>query len=197
MAWTTAGSRSGMGGYELHDQLSEPFFRPAGGYVANFSRSVDSNSEEIYSRQVLYSSYTSRITWKGLDADHSRVFITDMKHPGDKIGNDVWCDLPEPALKIALSMPKTKDRAFPYHSDTISAAFTRACKFLGIEDLRFHDLRHEGVTRLFETGLSIPQVAAVSGHRSWSSLQRYTHIKQTGDKYEDWEWIDRLASHSY
>ena len=58
MAWTTAGSRSGMGGYELLDQLSEPFFRPAGGYVANFSRSVDSNSEEIYSQQALYSSYT-------------------------------------------------------------------------------------------------------------------------------------------
>ena len=62
MAWTTAGSRSGMGGYELHDQLSEPFFRLAGGYVANFSSSVDSNSEEIYSRQVLYSSYTSNMT---------------------------------------------------------------------------------------------------------------------------------------
>lgn len=135
----------------------------------------------------------TRIKWKGLDADHSRVFITDMKHPGDKVGNDVWCDLPEPALQIALAMPKTKDRVFPYHSDTISAAFTRACKFLGIEDLRFHDLRHEGVTRLFETGLSIPQVAAVSGHRSWSSLQRYTHIKQTGDKYDDWEWLDRLT----
>jgi len=47
MAWTTAGSRSGMGGYELHDQLSEPFFRPAGGYVANFSRSVSRISQEI------------------------------------------------------------------------------------------------------------------------------------------------------
>ena len=58
MAWTTAGSRSGMGGYELHDQLSEQFFRPAGGYFANFSSSVGSISEEIYSRQALYSSYT-------------------------------------------------------------------------------------------------------------------------------------------
>jgi hypothetical protein len=38
MAWTTAGSRSGMAGYELLDQLSEQFFRPAGGYVANFSQ---------------------------------------------------------------------------------------------------------------------------------------------------------------
>lgn len=135
----------------------------------------------------------TRVSWEGLDAEHSRVFITDMKHPGDKVGNDVWCDLPEYALNIALAMPRKKALVFPYHSDTISAAFTRACKFLGIEDLRFHDLRHEGVSRLFETGLSIPQVAAVSGHRSWSSLQRYTHIKQTGDKYEGWEWLDRLT----
>jgi integrase len=135
----------------------------------------------------------TRITWKGLDAEHSRVFITDMKHPGDKIGNDVWCDLPKPALKIAQSMPRTGARIFPFNPDTISAAFTRACKMLEITDLRFHDLRHEGVSRLFETGLSIPQVAAVSGHRSWSSLQRYTHIKQTGDKYENWEWTDRAC----
>ena len=58
MAWTTAGSRSAMSGYELHDQLSGQFLRPAGGYFANFSSSVGSNSEEIYSRQALYSSYT-------------------------------------------------------------------------------------------------------------------------------------------
>ncbi len=35
----------------------------------------------------------TRITWDGLDQAHSRVFIADMKHPGDKAGNDVWCDL--------------------------------------------------------------------------------------------------------
>jgi integrase len=138
----------------------------------------------------------TRITWEGLDVQHSRVFITDMKHPGDKAGNDVWCDLPDQALKIALAMPRTDDRIFPYRSDTISAAFTRACKILDIEDLRFHDLRHEGITRLFETGLSIPQVAATSGHRSWSSLQRYTHIKRTGDKYAHWKWIERLSQPS-
>ena len=46
MAWAIAGSRSGMGGYELQDHLSEQFFRPAGGYFANFSSSVGSNSEE-------------------------------------------------------------------------------------------------------------------------------------------------------
>jgi Phage integrase family len=63
------------------------------------------------------------------------------------------------------------------------------CQFLGIDDLHFHDLRHEGVSRLFEIGRNIPQVAAVSGHRSWSSLKRYTHLRQTGDKYAHWKWL--------
>ncbi len=47
-----------MGGYELHNQLSEQFFRPAGGHFANFSSSVGSTSEEIYSQQAVYLSYT-------------------------------------------------------------------------------------------------------------------------------------------
>ena len=135
----------------------------------------------------------TKIAWKGIDREHSRVFIKDMKHPGDKIGNDVWCDLPPIALRIALAMPKKDKLVFPYKPDTISASFTRTCKVLGIDDLRFHDLRHEGVTRLFETGLTIPQAAAVSGHRAWSSLQRYTHIKEAGDKYQDWSWLETLT----
>jgi integrase len=60
--------------------------------------------------------------------------------------------------------------------------------FLAIDDLHFHDLRHEGVSRLFEMGRTIPQVASVSGHRSWQSLQRYTHLRQVGDKYAGWKW---------
>src|SRR5215831_10607941 len=63
---------------------------------------------------------------------------------------------------------------------------------LGIDDLRFHDLRHEGISRLFEMGKTIPQAAAVSGHRSWTSLKRYTHIRQTGDKYKGWKWLPIL-----
>jgi integrase len=59
--------------------------------------------------------------------------------------------------------------------------------------LHFHDLRHEGISRLFEMGRSIPQVAAVSGHRSWQSLQRYSHIRQTGDKYAGWKWLLKKA----
>nr|WP_276556794.1 tyrosine-type recombinase/integrase [Rhodoblastus acidophilus] len=135
----------------------------------------------------------TRIVWADLDEAGSRVMVRDMKNPGEKIGNDVWCDLPEPALRIALAMPKAAPQIFPYNSKSISSLFTRACQFLAIEDLHFHDLRHEGVSRLFEMGLNIPHVAAVSGHRTWASLKRYTHLRQTGDKFAGWKWLEVMT----
>jgi integrase len=135
----------------------------------------------------------TRIRWVDLDAEGKRVLVRDMKNPGEKIGKNVWCDLPDQALAIIEAMPRHADRIFPYSTDAISAAFTRACHLLGIEDLHFHDLRHEGVSRLFELGYTIPHAAAVSGHRSWTSLKRYTHIRQTGDRYAGWTWLSEVS----
>lgn len=136
----------------------------------------------------------TRIERKDLDAPNSRILVRDMKNPGEKLGNNVWCDLPEPALKIIQAMPNKGERIFPYSVDAISSNFSRACKFLEIDDLRFHDLRHDGVSRLFEIGKSIPHAAAVSGHRSWASLKRYTHVRQAGDKYAGWKWLETVTS---
>lgn len=44
-------------------------------------------------------------------------------------------------------------------------------------DLHFHDLRHEAISRLFERGLSLPEVALISGHRDPRMLLRYTHLE--------------------
>jgi integrase len=129
----------------------------------------------------------TRIMWD--EYEKTRVLVRKMKHPGDKEGNDTWCELPPEGTAVIESMPRTDKRIFPYSTDSVSAAFTRACKVLRIENLHFHDLRHEGISRQFEMrGREIPQVAAVSGHRSWHSLQRYTHLRQIGDKYENWKW---------
>jgi len=132
----------------------------------------------------------TRITWN--DYEKTRVLVRKMKHPGDKEGNDTWCELPPEAAAVIESVARTDARIFPYSTDAISAAFTRACDILGIEDLHFHDLRHEGISRLFETGRTIPQVATVSGHRSWHSLQRYSHLREIGDKYDHWKWKDAV-----
>ncbi|MCX4029042.1 tyrosine-type recombinase/integrase [Spartinivicinus sp. SM1973] len=66
---------------------------------------------------------------------------------------------------------------FPYNSKSVGAAFTRVVRSLGIHDLRFHDLRHEAASRLFEQGYDIQEVALVTGHKDWNMLRRYTQIK--------------------
>lgn len=157
-------------------------------------RRVDSNPMADIVLFALFSTRRQeeilRITWADLDVEHSRVLVRDMKDPNQKIGNDQWVDLPPEAMAVIQRQPRISDRIFPANTDAVSAAFTRACQLLGIVDLHFHDLRHDGVSRLFELGWSIPHVAAVSGHRSWSSLKRYTHIRQRGDKYAEWKWVN-------
>lgn len=150
-------------------------------------------------RLILFSIYstrrqdeTCRMVFEDLNAEQSEMIVRDMKNPGEKIGNDVATTLTPEALQLIQQRPGTKGRIWPYNSESVSASFTRACVLLGIEDLHFHDLRHEGISRLFEMGWNIPRVACVSGHRSWKSLQRYTHLRQVGDKFKDWGWKEKL-----
>lgn len=56
-------------------------------------------------------------------------------------------------------------------------AWNDAKKVAGLTDFRFHDLRHEAVSRLVESGLSDQEVAAISGHKSMQMLKRYTHLR--------------------
>nr|WP_282570501.1 tyrosine-type recombinase/integrase [Vibrio cyclitrophicus] len=66
---------------------------------------------------------------------------------------------------------------FPYNSRSVSAGFQRVRNELGIEDLKYHDLRREGASRLFEKGYSIEEVAQVTGHRNSNILwQVYTQL---------------------
>lgn len=129
-----------------------------------------------------------RITWEDLDTRGRKVLVRKMKHP--RAAADTWCYLTDEALAIIERQPRTGGCIFPYNSKSVGAAFTRACHVLAIEDLRFHDLRHECVSWLFDMGWDIPRVAQVSGHRSWASLQRYTHMQhlRAHDKYEGWSW---------
>ncbi|WP_447095768.1 tyrosine-type recombinase/integrase [Pseudomonas sp. CF10PS3] len=134
----------------------------------------------------------TRIQWTDLDEVSQRVLVRDMKNPGQKIGNDVWCHLPPEAWAILQTMPKVLPEIFPYSAESVSTSWTRACQILGIENLHFHDLRHDGVSRLFEMDWDIPRVASVSGHRDWNSMRRYTHLRGRGDAYENWKWLEKV-----
>lgn len=73
---------------------------------------------------------------------------------------------------------RTDGSVWGVQEDSITQAFGRICKRAGIEDLRFHDLRHEATSRLFELGtFELMDVAAITGHKDLRMLLRYTHLR--------------------
>lgn len=113
--------------------------------------------------------------WADYDPKAHTLLLRDTKHP--TMPRDEVVPVPPAAQAILAKMPRTDGRIFPFRGASVSAAFQRAAKLLELEDITLHDLRHEGISRLFETGLSIPEVSLISGHTSWESLKRYTHIQ--------------------
>lgn len=73
---------------------------------------------------------------------------------------------------------KTNGKVFTYTKEGIKSTWRFMMHKLKIEDLHFHDLRHEACSRFFELGtLDVMEVAAISGHKSLAMLKRYTHLK--------------------
>lgn len=65
---------------------------------------------------------------------------------------------------------------FPINAGSLEQIWRRLLTRADITGLRFHDLRHEGVSRLFERGLNVIEVSSISGHRELRMLKRYTHL---------------------
>lgn len=73
---------------------------------------------------------------------------------------------------------QSKGRIFKYTSEGIKSTWRNMLQKIEIEDLHFHDMRHEAISRLFELGtLDLMEIASISGHKSLSMLKRYTHLK--------------------
>lgn len=116
----------------------------------------------------------TKMRWDDIDSAHHTILLRETKHP-TKV-RDELVPIPSTAWEIIQSMPRIDECIFPFRPESISRSFARATERLGIINLTFHDMRHEGVSRLFELGLDIPEVAILSGH-SWSVLRRYTHLR--------------------
>lgn len=78
---------------------------------------------------------------------------------------------------IDTETPFAFNKVFPLSPNALRLAWDRMKKRANIKDLHFHDLRHEAISRFFEIGLSVPEVALISGHKDTRMLFRYTHLK--------------------
>jgi integrase len=73
--------------------------------------------------------------------------------------------------------PRCGPTVFTISGNALRLAWERLRRRASVFELRFHDLRHEAVSRFFERGLNVPEVAMISGHRDLQMLFRYRHPK--------------------
>lgn len=119
----------------------------------------------------------TRLQWRDNDERNRTGMVRGAKHPTKKEGNHRRFKYTAEAWSVVLAQPRKSEFIFPYDPKSVGAAFTRACQVLGIEDLRFHDLRHEATSRLFELGYQIHEVAQFTLHDSWNELKRYANLR--------------------
>jgi integrase len=121
-----------------------------------------------------------RLTWADLQTHGKQpmIWVRNRKHPKEKIGNDWNIPLLGTSYAIIKRQKRVPDqpRIFPWCPGSIGEAFRRLTDASGIIGLHLHDLRHEAISRLFEQGFQIQEVALVSGHLDWASLKIYTNI---------------------
>ena len=110
------------------------------------------------------------IAWA--DIDHHR---RTLHIPVTKTGNPRT--IPLTANAIAILARRDGPRPFAMSVESFHMAWKRLINRAGIRDLHFHDLRHEAISRFFEMGLSVPEVALISGHKDYRMLARYTHLR--------------------
>lgn len=117
------------------------------------------------------------LRWSDLQGTARMIWVRNRKHRTEKIGNDWLIPLLGTSHEIISRQPRTGDLIFPCTPEAVCNSFRRLALMAGVSHLRFHDLRHEAISRLFEQGYTIPEVALVSGHRDWGSLKIYTQIR--------------------
>jgi len=112
------------------------------------------------------------LKWESICFDNQ---IASLAHT--KNGSSRNVPLSSKALCV-LSEQRERGTAlpFPINDNAFRLAWDRLRTRAGITDLRFHDLRHEAISRFFEQDLSIAEVAAISGHKDPRMLFRYTHL---------------------
>jgi integrase len=116
-----------------------------------------------------------KLRWRDVDFKRRVAMLCDTKN-----GEDRAVPLSSRAVQILQSLPRDlhDERVFPVSQSLVVQAWGHAVKRAGIENLRFHDLRHEALSRLAERGnLSVLELAAVSGHKTLQMLKRYTHLR--------------------
>jgi integrase len=114
------------------------------------------------------------LRWEQVNWRERTAYIADSK-----TGVPRTIPLLDGALAVLLRAgpPPPLGPVFPITMEALKQAWERARNRAGLRDLHFHDLRHEGISRLCEMGLTLPEVALISGHKDPRMLFRYINLR--------------------
>ncbi|KAF0233011.1 MAG: Integrase family [Desulfovibrionaceae bacterium] len=114
------------------------------------------------------------LRWQDVDIRASRARLNDTKNKESRT-----VPLSRAAKEVLQGLPRhISGRVFPFCPDHLSAKMADACRAAGLNDLHFHDLRHEATSRFFEhTDLDVMEIKAITGHKTLQMLARYTHLR--------------------
>ena len=109
--------------------------------------------------------------WEHIGIDNQRILL-----PLTKNGSSRWVPLTKKAMGILDQAPRTTDHVFPITDVALRQSWERLRNRANLIGFTFHDLRHEAISRMFEKGLNVPEVASISGHKTASQLFRYVQV---------------------
>jgi len=120
------------------------------------------------------------LTWADIDLPNRKAYLHQTKN-----GEPRQVPLTRQAMAVLEALSRNEERVFPMSMTCLRSQFQRIKelakpKWDGVgtnpfDDLRFHDLRHEALSRLSDIGLNVIELSHISGHKTLGMLKRYTH----------------------
>lgn len=120
------------------------------------------------------------LTWSDIDIEKRKAYLDKTKN-----GESRQVPLTLQAVRLLDGLPRVNAKVFPMGFDCLRRQFRRLKRHIRndwhgygdnpFDNLRFHDLRHEALSRLSDAGLNVIELSHISGHRTLGMLKRYTH----------------------
>lgn len=122
------------------------------------------------------------ITWNNIDLDRGRVILPETKN-----GEIRQVPIAGHALELICKLNKVRridssllfPGKFPKKPIDVRAAWDKVVKISGLENFKFHDLRHSCASYLAMNGASLAEISEVLGHKTLAMVKRYAHLSES------------------
>lgn len=116
-----------------------------------------------------------KLRWEHVSFEDNKLTFVERKN-----GEDHHFSIKDPQLhKLLQDRFQNAESAMVFPKPEVRGSFERACKRAGINDFRWHDLRHTSISYVLMSGGTLKEAQQHAGHKSYQSTLRYAHLDTT------------------